>query len=83
MLFKYHNRWLTPPIKDREQLNELKSKTHLHTTYKRHFRYKNKETKSRGTKKDTLCKYKRKLEILISDKIDFKTKTVTKDKEGH
>ena len=42
-----------------------------------------KETKSRGMKKDTLCKQKRKVEILISDKIDFKTKTKTKDKEGH
>ena len=42
-----------------------------------------KETKSRGMKKDTLCKQKRKVEILISDKIDFKTKAVKRHKDGH
>ena len=36
--------------------------------------------------KDTLCKWKGKeagVAILISDKIDFKTKAIVRDKEGH
>ena len=36
--------------------------------------------------KDIPCKWKSKntrVAILISDKIDFKIKTITKDKEGH
>ena len=35
--------------------------------------------------KDILCKWKSKerVGILISDKIDFKIKTITRDKEGH
>ena len=36
--------------------------------------------------KDTPCKWKSKnagVAILVSDKIDFKIKTVTRDKEGH
>ena len=33
--------------------------------------------------KDVLCKNRNGVIILILEKIDFKTKTVTKDKEGH
>ena len=43
------------------------------------------QTKSKGMEKDTLCKWKGKeagVAILISDKIDFKTKVTVKDKEG-
>ena len=39
-----------------------------------------------GMEKDIPCKWKSKksgVAILISDKIDFKIKTVTRDKEGH
>ena len=45
------------------------------------------QTESEGMDKDILCKWKKKkkagVAILISDKIDFKIKTVTRDKEGH
>ena len=50
-----------------------------------HFRFKKTQTE-RGWKK-VFCasgnKNKAEVEILISDKRDFKTKTVTRDKEGH
>ena len=42
------------------------------------------ETESEGMEKDITCKWvwkKVRVAILISDKIDFKTKTVTRDKE--
>ena len=33
--------------------------------------------------KDIPCKWKTGVAIRISDKIDFKIKTITRDKEGH
>ena len=44
------------------------------------------QTESEGMEKDTPCKWKSKkagVAILISDKIDFKIKTIIRDKEGH
>ena len=44
------------------------------------------QTESEGMEKDIPCKWKSKkagVAILISDKIDFKIKTITRDKEGH
>ena len=44
------------------------------------------QTESEGLEKDTPCKQRPKkvgVAILISDKIDFKTKAVKRDKEGH
>ena len=45
------------------------------------------QTKSKGLEKDISCKWKRKKEagvaVLISEKIDFKTKAIVRDKEGH
>ena len=44
------------------------------------------QTESEGLEKDIPCKYRQKksgVAILISDKIDFKTKAVKRDKEGH
>ena len=43
-------------------------------------------TESEGLEKDIPCKQRQKkagLAILISDKTDFKTKAVKRDKEGH
>ena len=43
------------------------------------------QTESEGLEKDIPCKYRQKksgVAILISDKIDFKTKAVKRDKEG-
>ena len=44
------------------------------------------QTKSKGMEKDVLCKWKREKAViaaLISDKLDFKTKAIIGDKEGH
>ena len=45
------------------------------------------QTESEGMEKDIPCKWKSKeswsVAILISDEIDFKIKTITRDKEGH
>ena len=44
------------------------------------------QTESEGMEKDIPCKWDSKeagVAIIISDKIDFKIKTVTRDKEGH
>ena len=45
------------------------------------------QTESEGMGKDIPCKWKSKeswrVAILISDKIDFKTKAIKKDEEGH
>ena len=45
------------------------------------------QTESEGLEKDISCKWRPKkkagVAILISDKIDFKTKAVKRDKEGH
>ena len=44
------------------------------------------QTESKGMEKDIPCKWKLKkagVAILISDKINFKIKTITRDKEGH
>ena len=43
------------------------------------------QTESEGLEKDIPCRYQKKagVAILISDKIDFKTKAVKRDKEGH
>ena len=44
------------------------------------------QTESKGLEKDIPCKQRSKesrVAILISDKIDFKTKAVKRDKEGH
>ena len=44
------------------------------------------QTKSKGMEKDISCKWKLKkavVAVLLSDKIDFKTKATVRDKERH
>ena len=44
------------------------------------------QTKSKGMEKDISCKWKLKkavVAVLLSDKIDFKTKAIVRDKERH
>ena len=44
------------------------------------------QTKSKRMEKDISCKWRGKkaeVVVLISDKIDFKTKAILRDKEGH
>ena len=74
--------------KDIDWLNGYKNKTHIYAVYKRttsdlvtHNRL-----KVRGWKKIFHANGNQKkaaVAILISDKIDFKIKTITRDKEGH
>ena len=79
--------WM-PQTKGKDWPNGYKNKTPIYVVYKRH-------TSKQGTHTDwkwragkrylTQIETKRKQElaILISDKIDFKTKAVKRDKEGH
>ena len=78
--------WMPQP-KDKDWLNGYKNKTPIYVVYK-------KPTSKQGTHADWKWRagkrYSMQIEIiragvaiLISDKIDFKTKTVKRDKEGH
>ena len=73
--------------KDMDWLNGYKNKTHIYAVYKR-------PTSDLGTHADKVRGWKKifyangnqkkaGVAILISDKIDFKIKTVTRDKEGY
>ena len=79
--------WIPQP-KDKDWLNGYKNKTPIYAVYKR-------PTSNQGTHKDWKWRagkrYSMQIEtnkkagvaILISDKIDFKTKALKRDKEGH
>ena len=78
--------WMPQP-KDKDWLNGYKNKTPIYVVHKR-------PTSKQGTHTDWKWRagkrYSMQIEIkragvaiLISDKIDFKTKTVKRDKEGH
>ena len=73
--------------KDTDWLNGYKNKTHIYAVYKRRTSDLGTHTdKVRGWKKVfhlSVNQKKAGVAILISDKIDFKIKTVTRDKEGH
>ena len=66
---------------------DKKNKTHIYAAYKRLTTDKNTQRlKRKGWKKIFHANGNQKkagVTILISDKIDFKTKTITRDKEGH
>ena len=76
------------PAKDIDWLNGYKNKTHIYAVYKR-------PTLDLGTHTDWKWGDRKKIfyasgnqkkagaSILISDKIDFKIKTITRDKEGN
>ena len=73
--------------KDTRLPNGYKNKAYIYAVYKRptsdlgHI-----QTQSEGMEKDIPCKWKSKeswSSNTISDKIDFKIKNVTRDKEGH
>ena len=79
--------WVPQP-KDKDWLNGYKNKTPIYVVYKRstskqgtHTDWKWRAGKRYSTQIET--KRKQELAILISDKIDFKTKAVKRDKEGH
>ena len=79
--------WI-PQTKDKDWLNGYKNKTPIYAVYKR-------PTSKQGTHTDWKWRAGKKIfhantdqkkagvAILISDKIDFKTKAVKRDKEGH
>ena len=73
--------------KDIGWLTGLTNKTHLYAAYKRLPSELKTQTESEGMEKDISCIWKWQesggSSSLISDKIDFKTKSITKDKEGH
>ena len=73
--------------KDTGLLNGYKNKTHINAVYKRPISDLGTHTdKVKGWKKILHANGNQKktgVAILVSDKIDFKIKNVTRDKEGH
>ena len=78
---------LNAPPKDIDWLNGYKNKTHIYAVYK-------KPTSDLGTHTDKVRGWEKifhangnqrraGVSILISEKIDFKIKTIKRDKEGH
>ena len=75
-----------PKPKDKDWLNGYKNKTPIYVVYRRPTSKQGTQTKSEGLEKDIPSNGDQKkvgIAILISDKIDFKTKAVKRDKEGH
>ena len=74
-----------PQPKDKDWLNGYKNKILIYAAYKRPTSKQGTHIESEGLEKDIPCKQRPKagVAILISDKIDFKTKAVKRDKEGH
>ena len=80
--------WIKCSNQNTDWLNGYKSKTHIYAVYKRP-NFRSRDTyrlKVRGWKKIFHANGNQKkagVALLILDKIDFKIKTVTRDKEGH
>ena len=76
-----------PQPKDKDWLNGYKNKTPIYVAYKTHLKTGDTyRLKVKGQKKIFHANGDQKkagVTILISDKIDFKTKAVKRDKEGH
>ena len=76
-----------PQPKDKDWLNGYKNKTPIYIVYKKPTSKQGTHTlKVKGWKKIFHANRDKKnagVAILISDKIDFKTKAVKRDKEGH
>ena len=74
-----------PQPKDKDWLNGYKNKTPIYVVYKRPTSNKGHiQTESEGLEKDIHANRDQKkagVAILISDKIDFKTKAVKRDKD--
>ena len=72
--------------KDIDSLNEYKNRTHIKIVYKRPTSnlVTHTDLKSRDRKKNSMkLKSKEICRILISDKIDYKIKIITRNQEGH
>ena len=72
--------------KDKDRWNRHKNKTHLYAIYKRHTSNLEAQSGSEGLEKDIHVNGDQKImgvAILISDKIEFKTKNTIRDKERH
>ena len=77
--------WMPQP-KDKDWLNGYKNKTPTYVIYKRPTSKQGTHTDWKGWKKIFHANRDQKkagVAILISDKIDFKTKAVKRDKDGH
>ena len=75
-----------PQPKDTDWLNVYKNKTHIYPAYRRHTPRDTYRLKVKGWKNIFHANGNQKkagIAILISDKIDFKIKTVARYKEGH
>ena len=76
-----------PQSKDKDRLNGYKNKTSIYAVYKRPTsKQGTHRLKMKGQKKifhANRDQNKAGVAILISDKIDFKTKAVKRDKQGH
>ena len=79
-----------PKPKDKDWLNGYKNRTPIYVVYKRPTSKQGTiQTVSEGLGKDISHKWRSKkkkkagVAILISDKTDFKTKAVKRDKDGH
>ena len=76
------------PPKDTDWMNEYKNKTHIYAVYKRPTSdlETNLGSKVKGQKMILQANGSQKkahIAIITSDKIDFKPKKVTRDKDGH
>ena len=76
-----------PQPKDKDWLNGYTNKTPTYVSIRHPLQNRGHiQTGSEGLEKDFPCKQRPKeagVAILISDKIDFKPKTVKRDKDGH